>query len=56
MCAQRAANGYNSGMGEIFRRVAAISPVPLANARKDEGAETPSLPSPASCEAASATA
>ena len=23
----RAANGYNSGMGEIFRRVAMISPV-----------------------------
>jgi len=27
MCAQRAADGYNSGMGEIFRRVAAITPV-----------------------------
>ena len=27
MCSQRAANGYNSGMGEIFRRVAAITPV-----------------------------
>jgi len=26
-CADRAANGYNSGMGEIFRKVAAISPV-----------------------------
>jgi len=29
MCAQRAAQGYNSGMGEIFRKVAAISPVRL---------------------------
>ena len=27
MCADRATNGYNSGMGEIFRRVAAITPV-----------------------------
>ena len=27
MCADRASNGYNSGMGEIFRRVAAITPV-----------------------------
>ena len=27
MCSERAANGYNSGMGEIFRRVAAITPV-----------------------------
>ena len=29
MCAQRAAAGYNSGMGEIFRKVAAIAPVRL---------------------------
>ena len=27
MCADRASNGYNSGMGEIFRRVAAITPI-----------------------------
>lgn len=27
MCNQRAAAGYNSGMGEIFRKVAAISPI-----------------------------
>jgi hypothetical protein len=27
MCEDRAKHGYNSGMGEIFRRVAAISPV-----------------------------
>jgi hypothetical protein len=26
-CKDRAANGYNSGMGEIFRRVCAISPI-----------------------------
>jgi len=29
MCTDRAAAGYNSGMGEIFRKVAAISPVML---------------------------
>jgi len=28
-CSQRAAAGYNSGMGEIFRKVAAITPVKL---------------------------
>lgn len=28
-CTQRAAAGYNSGMGEIFRKVAAITPVNL---------------------------
>ena len=27
MCEDRAQNGYNSGMGEIFRKVAAISPI-----------------------------
>jgi hypothetical protein len=27
MCQQRAADGYNSGMGEIFRRVARITPI-----------------------------
>jgi hypothetical protein len=27
MCASRAASGYNSGMGEIFRKVAAITPI-----------------------------
>lgn len=26
-CTERAANGYNSGMGEIFRKVCAISPI-----------------------------
>jgi hypothetical protein len=30
MCQERAASGYNSGMGEIFRRVASISPVGVA--------------------------
>jgi hypothetical protein len=29
MCKSRAEAGYNSGMGEIFRRVAMISPVPV---------------------------
>jgi len=29
-CTDRANNGYNSGMGEIFRKVAAITPVNLA--------------------------
>merc|ERR1740133_90111 len=29
MCMDRAANGYNSGMGEIFRKVAAISPIAI---------------------------
>jgi len=29
MCEDRKNNGYNSGMGEIFRRVAAISPVEI---------------------------
>jgi hypothetical protein len=37
-CAQRAAAGYNSGMGEIFRRVGSISPIEIG-----EG-------SPAECE------
>jgi hypothetical protein len=31
MCAERAAAGYNSGMGEIFRRVAGISPINAAS-------------------------
>lgn len=31
-CKDRADNGYNSGMGEIFRKVAAISPVKLITA------------------------
>ena len=31
MCTDRAANGYNSGMGEIFRKVAEITPVQLAD-------------------------
>ncbi len=32
MCSQRAANGYDSGMGEIFRRVAAITPISTEDA------------------------
>jgi len=34
-CKQRADAGYNSGMGEIFRKVAAISPVKLLHANED---------------------
>jgi hypothetical protein len=26
-CASRAANGYDSGMGQIFRRIAGIAPL-----------------------------
>ena len=37
-CQQRADNGYNSGMGEIFRKVASISPVTIA--------EKPACPAP----------
>lgn len=29
MCTDRARNGYNSGMGEIFRKVAGISPISI---------------------------
>ena len=29
MCEDRKRNNYNSGMGEIFRKVAAITPVAL---------------------------
>lgn len=37
MCIDRARQGYNSGMGEIFRRVAAVSPVPVhANAMRND--------------------
>jgi len=32
MCADRASNGYNSGMGEIFRLVAAITPTSTEDA------------------------
>lgn len=36
-CTQRAENGYNSGMGEIFRRVAAISPIDAIRVGANEG-------------------
>lgn len=42
MCAQREANGHNSGMGEIFRRVAAIAPLKTPPNRF----ETPALGAP----------
>jgi hypothetical protein len=31
MCQERAANGFQSGMGEIFRRVASITPTTLSS-------------------------
>ena len=34
MCSERAAAGYNSGMGEIFRKVAAISSPARASPRE----------------------
>ena len=34
-CAQRAAAGYNSGMGEIFRRVGSISPIDVGATAAD---------------------
>ena len=49
MCAERAANGYNSGMGEIFRKVAGIAPVILRSAAER-------LPSPTPTSAADETA
>ena len=52
MCAERARNGYNSGMGEIFRKVAAITPVLLRGE-----ASAASLPPPAEeCDADAAGA
>lgn len=35
-CIDRAFNGYNSGMGEVFRRVAAISPIVDCSVGKDD--------------------
>lgn len=36
MCSDRAANGFNSGMGEIFRKVAAISPIIITPPQRTE--------------------
>ena len=45
MCSQRAEQGYNSGMGEIFRKVAEISPVRLlGNVGAGQGAGLPAPP------------
>lgn len=57
-CADRARNGYNSGMGEIFRRVAAISPVPIPRgpAIGPSPPADPAPPPPADAEAAAAAA
>lgn len=35
-CEDRAAHGYNSGMGEIFRKVAAISPIQVSSGMEGE--------------------
>jgi len=36
LCEERAANGFNSGMGEIFRRVAQISEVEVGVGRPSQ--------------------
>ena len=41
MCVERAQNGYNSGMGEIFRKVASISPVVIKPALEGAAAGQP---------------
>jgi len=41
MCQDRAANGYNSGMGEIFRKVADISPILTARRLESTPAPVP---------------
>ena len=45
-CKQRADAGYNSGMGEIFRKVAEISPVRLLNEADSKAPEGSALPTP----------
>ena len=47
MCAERERNGHNSGMGEIFRRVAAVAPLKVAPDRLGVRWERVALPSPA---------
>jgi hypothetical protein len=50
MCTDRAQAGYNSGMGEIFRKVAAITPVPVLPAlAPPEGAGTDGGETGANC-------
>ena len=44
MCTDRAANGYNSGMGEIFRKVASISPVQIRRSDTPQLAAGPPPP------------
>jgi hypothetical protein len=41
-CSSRAQNGYNSGMGEIFRKVANISPIPASTAGSDSSSSSSS--------------
>jgi hypothetical protein len=40
MCSDRADNGYNSGMGEIFRKVCSVSPISPAAVTHDVGGHT----------------
>lgn len=54
MCADRAANGYNSGMGEIFRKVASISPVQLKRAEPPALPALPGTPPPPAANASDA--
>ena len=44
MCAERERNGHNSGMGEIFRRVAAVAPLQVAPDRLGVRWERVALP------------
>lgn len=58
MCLERKKNGYNSGMGEIFRRVAGISPIVIPSGKQlleppDLGAACSDSADPAACTASS---
>ena len=55
MCADRAKNGFNSGMGEIFRKVASISPVQTAPAPAAAAAEATALPAPSTASSTATT-
>lgn len=50
-CRQRAQQGYNSGMGEIFRKVAAISPIAPGGARPSAAASCQAGETVAHCNA-----
>ena len=44
MCKDRARNGYNSGMGEIFRKVAGISPIQVGGQSRVAAIEASTRP------------